>query len=1512
MSSPADLIEALAVTPMYHLIPQQELAPLLSFSRFDPCELSPSTFLPTASSALAEAAEAELNKELDSQSDAVAFFSNLLRNFDDPELHLLKFKKPVIMGLSARPPETPALPPLYEALFNLQQRVEDLDLIELEPLVDDIVMDDKVHILESWADKEKAASHIRYYEHLFEKILQQSSRKRSLSPELGNAPRKRIQLDHGRLDNQKEAMLYLIIDQHFPEEKNEIDIGSNSSLLHQISGLLVALSESNKLANLDVGYLLRAQAICVRYITNGPGTGNNDSPASRAQSFDLVAASESILMIMNAGINNRRLHAQSCLQNVIECIGSQVQLISNSALSNPELAPVSEIARCIDSLSNYLSSAKADERVLTQLEYICMGAFFSETASEGFGSVRNSLLNLLVRIFKSYESQRLFIVNEMLLNIKGLSPQKSTVRQLRLRNGTIILIFTAFILKIIQSYDTKSVSKEIKLFQNLPRSKNPHSATNMRRDTLMKTIASLFDDSRKVADTISEKFLEDITSADSNYKVIFNAFLEDTIALLPLLEWSGSVTMLESLMRIFLVQFEGNKLSGNSEPYVLEIVGKVGHELLQHKHNLDLSDQLIASKPIPEENFISLQKAVLREVRELPKETRQCQEYQYVLLRYLRFCEALQERATGINAPTHIFAMDEKNSLPSLLESSLAINKHIDDLLSDIDAHGLFVQSQKKEFLPSSNKAHLELVLCECLDDLYDQYFCILISSLESSKAKVATKAIKLLSRLIEIDTRILLIPKVNQSISKLLTSNSSLSRDAVIDLLGTYVSETSELIVKYCKAICDRAGDSSVLVRRRVIKLMKDMYLHCLDVEARGYIARSFMKQIKDSDKFVSDFSRQTLIELWFNSTISLTETSEVMAQVMSSHAMGSKELMAQFLSAAENDISKRVTRQKLKLLTDLTIELIVNEIESSQWTLANTKLILISTFLSFDGKLMNYDDFLLLEPYIFEHYEERTDLCLNILTVLKLLLQDNKSISTASSTKLRDELLKRLTRLETLELHQAIPIVQLLSNLLSDNSSISNALLSSMRMLKGMLVEKNAPQNDSDVFKCCKLLHLLGCIGAYCDLETSRSRIELGNVGLMPNETIVSLILKYLLQFSKVSFIDAIKIASIKNVVTICSFRPKIFLSASVLSILDTTFESGSVNSKLAVVEGLNGFLAREEKALASALDEVSSSKTAKLDLGNFHGTVPQGVQEGISASLIQRFLAPVLVMCLADSSNSTLIPVQFIRLVTNLGFANPKVCISTIIALEASTNKIIKKIATELHSDLFDKYESLTDRSYTEALKLGFQFTKNSRRGEYLGEISFLRSVYKIVNRSYLSKKKFVLSLAKLFTLNILTTTLPEALKQRDLVAFLSVNLLVVNITSLEEVCLLLYHLDRSITMDGMDLSEKIKSTIESKSGLGMSMENLQLMFLHAQAILALIYLRQLLAASYGVGPAIMDTFRPSKPEMELRHAPRSVLLIDYPTSELELGINLAEPSGFGKVFTKLVLSMRTFTT
>ena len=56
---------------------------------------------------------------------------------------------------------------------------------------------------------------------------------------------------------------------------------------------------------------------------------------------------------------------------------------------------------------------------------------------------------------------------------------------------------------------------------------------------------------------------------------------------------------------------------------------------------------------------------------------------------------------------------------------------------------------------------------------------------------------------------------------------SSTMAREAAIDLVGKFILSKEDLISKYYEAICGRILDTGVSVRKRVIKIFKEI---CMD----------------------------------------------------------------------------------------------------------------------------------------------------------------------------------------------------------------------------------------------------------------------------------------------------------------------------------------------------------------------------------------------------------------------------------------------------------------------------------------------------------------------------------------------------------------------------------------------------------------------------------------------------------------------------------------------------------
>ena len=94
---------------------------------------------------------------------------------------------------------------------------------------------------------------------------------------------------------------------------------------------------------------------------------------------------------------------------------------------------------------------------------------------------------------------------------------------------------------------------------------------------------------------------------------------------------------------------------------------------------------------------------------------------------------------------------------------------------------------------------------------------------------------------------KILPIPKsqplFQDGVNYSFTDSSTMVREAAVDLVGRFILHDEELIDKYYKTITTRILDTGVSVRKRVIKILKDI---CLEYPSYHRIPEMCVKMIR------------------------------------------------------------------------------------------------------------------------------------------------------------------------------------------------------------------------------------------------------------------------------------------------------------------------------------------------------------------------------------------------------------------------------------------------------------------------------------------------------------------------------------------------------------------------------------------------------------------------------------------------------------------------------------------
>ncbi|KAJ1987257.1 Sister chromatid cohesion protein 2 [Dimargaris cristalligena] len=167
------------------------------------------------------------------------------------------------------------------------------------------------------------------------------------------------------------------------------------------------------------------------------------------------------------------------------------------------------------------------------------------------------------------------------------------------------------------------------------------------------------------------------------------------------------------------------------------------------------------------------------------------------------------------------------------------------------------------------NLANVAAEILASRQPLYQSFDAILariLAALDLNIVAFRTKALKALGQIIGVYPVILSQANVKAAINQRLQDSSPAVRDAAIELVSRYLSHRPDIIQQYYRPISERILDMGLNVRKRVIRLLRDIYSQIQDQEMQIDIADRIMHRINDEDSNVSQLAYKTIQELWFS----------------------------------------------------------------------------------------------------------------------------------------------------------------------------------------------------------------------------------------------------------------------------------------------------------------------------------------------------------------------------------------------------------------------------------------------------------------------------------------------------------------------------------------------------------------------------------------------------------------------------------------------------------------------
>lgn len=608
----------------------------------------------------------------------------------------------------------------------------------------------------------------------------------------------------------------------------------------------------------------------------------------------------------------------------------------------------------------------------------------------------------------------------------------------------------------------------------------------------------------------------------------------------------------------------------------------------------------------------------------------------------------------------------------------------------------------------------------------FERILIILLNSMNSDHATVRSKSMKSVIQLIERDPTILDRGNyVLRYILKRASDPSPLVRDSAIGLIGKCLTLRPNLESDAIEPLLARSADAQVGVRKRSMKLLRDIYLRSSKQEFKVAIAEALLQRMDDEDESVLDLAKQLLEEMWLLPLCHPTDDDQTAARrslalkaqaslIVKTVQRGSNVStpFSSFLQGVLSEESK--TRndcfRACKDLVAVLFDEIVAGGESAERTETHLIMPTLTIFAKANSRLFEAEQLEHLQIYL-EHLSHNDDLHIfrSVVVIFRWVLPHLGDMKSKFLMAVQKALLESLTKLGKKELNEVVACLWTINKVLKTIERLSKVTIS---CIKSILGARNTDlKQDAQrklITSVTRYINIAGLFGKYCDFNTDISRFRT-EFPWWKGDAVPALLIDVLAPFTAPKQPFSVRSAALDAVGAVCQSSPKLFLRDQVATALDIVFAESNRDLESLVLNTLREFLTQEEKR-SEKHTEFPQVPSADHGSGRLDGGFTANQNDGVATSLAQRYLQQAIRVAMASQDDHALNAVEVIASISRQGLVHPRDCVSVLVALETSIDVRICTIAFREHRLLHQKHETIVEKQYMKAVQDTFQYQKD----------------------------------------------------------------------------------------------------------------------------------------------------------------------------------------------------------
>ncbi|XP_050736968.1 nipped-B-like protein isoform X1 [Eriocheir sinensis] len=717
----------------------------------------------------------------------------------------------------------------------------------------------------------------------------------------------------------------------------------------------------------------------------------------------------------------------------------------------------------------------------------------------------------------------------------------------------------------------------------------------------------------------------------------------------------------------------------------------------------------------------------------------------------------------------------------------------------------------------------------------FDLYLKQILRVLTESAIAVRTKAMKCLTMVVEADPGVLSRKDMQLGVHHSFLDHSTSVREAAVDLVGKFVLSRPEVLTTYYDMISARILDTGVSVRKRVIKILKDICLECPDFAKIPEICVKMIRRINDEEG-IKKLVQEVFQNMWFTPVRDrphleeealLRKVNNITEVVVACRDTGLdwfEQLLQSMFKPREDkeDVTKVVSEPPKSLVTAckqivdcLVRHILVLEEDGQNATgpqpRTTTQRILachktLYLFAKIRPQLL-VDHAITLQPYLAWRCQTQVDYTMIgvVARTLELVVPLMEHPSETFLAQLEEDAVKLILQ------HDRTVITSCLALL----GSIVNTVTKNYRLIKDcfnryhtFIVDYKKYSEDNP--QCPKLethkplfrrsLYTIGLLLKHFDLKDETVRCGLP-------EGITDQVFDTLMFFMDHPDTN-IRHYTLQALGFVCIRHYELMMGTRLKTLYHTLLLDPSINTTLRIqtLQNIETYLQEEEVRMIKQDQEWAKQKNRE----NLKEMCD--LQSGMASAIIQIYLKQVLECVVAGCMVVRHSALRVIQLVLAQGLVHPVQIVPYLVCMSTDTEEVIAHSADKQLQDIEKKYPGFIGMKAMQGFRLSYRLHSliqtstptrgfRTKEGEQPGALNGF--LYSVMRSTKQHRRAVAFSLLKQFEEQA-RTSLAELL-------FITDNLAYFPYQVLDEPLFIIHHIDIMISVTGANLLQSFKESL-----------------------------------------------------------------------------------------------------